>query len=118
MSHHFTGVCFRVTQGNVAVEVDLVIIPNELEDSDVESAGERYAVLSHADGVVLDVWTPGESQTSKEQTGLRSVFLCVVSFSSTCLYPVATSHQNHLNSYQIIIKLRSHLNIVQQFKIF
>ncbi|KAG7217104.1 hypothetical protein INR49_027645 [Caranx melampygus] len=61
-----TGVRFRVTQGNVTVEVDLIIIPNELEDSHMESAGERYAVLSHANGVVLDVWTPGGSQTSKE----------------------------------------------------
>lgn len=60
--HHFAGVRFGVAEGDVAVEVDLLVIPDELEDRDVEAAGERHAVLRHADGVVLDVWTPGEGQ--------------------------------------------------------
>lgn len=60
--HHFASVCLRVTQGNVAVEVDLVIIPNELEDCDMEAAGERHTILCHADGVVLDVWTAKETE--------------------------------------------------------
>lgn len=40
------------------MEVDLVVIPDELEDSDVEATGERHTILCHTDGVVLNVWTP------------------------------------------------------------
>ena len=61
-SHHFAGVCFRVTQSDVTVEVHLIVIPDELEDSDMEATGEGHAVLCHADGVVLNVWTPREEQ--------------------------------------------------------
>ena len=62
VSHHFAGAGVRVTQRDVAVEVHLVVIPDELEDGDVEAAGERDAILHHADGVVLDVRTPGEAE--------------------------------------------------------
>lgn len=58
MSHHFAGVCVRVAQRHVTVEVHLVVVTNELEDGDVEAAGERDAVLRHADGVVLGVRAP------------------------------------------------------------
>lgn len=45
------------------MEVDLVVIPDEFEDGDMESTGERHAVLCHANGVVLNVWTPRERNT-------------------------------------------------------
>ena len=67
-SHHFAGVCLGVTQGDVTVQVDLVVVPYELEDGDVEATGEGHAVLCHADGVVLNVWTPTQRHILKEQT--------------------------------------------------
>lgn len=36
----------------------LIVITNELKDSDVEAAGEGHAILSHAYSVILDVRTP------------------------------------------------------------
>ncbi|TNN47359.1 hypothetical protein EYF80_042447 [Liparis tanakae] len=62
LSRETAGVGFGVAERDVAVEVDLLVIPDELEDRDVEAAGERHAVLRHADGVVLDVRTPAEGQ--------------------------------------------------------
>jgi len=43
------------------VQVHLVVVADELEDGDVEAAGERHAVLRHANGVVLDVRTAGRT---------------------------------------------------------
>ena len=37
------------------MEMDLIIVPDELEHSDMETACKRNAILSHANGVVLDV---------------------------------------------------------------
>ena len=48
------------------MEVDLLVIPDELEDGDVEATGERHAVLCHADGVVFNVWTPREGRMLTE----------------------------------------------------
>lgn len=59
-THHFASVRLGVAQGNVAVQMDLIVIPDELKDGDVEAAGERDAVLRHGDGVVLDVGAPVE----------------------------------------------------------
>lgn len=67
MSHHFAGICVRVTQRDVTVQVDLVIIPDELENSDMEAAGERHAVLRHADGGVFNVWAPREGWTTEAE---------------------------------------------------
>jgi len=53
--------------------MDLIIIPDELEDSDVEAAGEGYAILCHANGVVLYVWAPTEGHMLKE-------FVCISFF--------------------------------------
>lgn len=47
------------------MEVDLVVVADELEDGDVEAAGERDAVLRHADGVVLGVWAATGRQTEE-----------------------------------------------------
>lgn len=47
------------------MEVDLFVIPDKLEDGDVEATGERYAVLRHTDGVVFNVWTPAERKKLK-----------------------------------------------------
>lgn len=58
-SYHFAGVGVRVAQRHVAVQVHLVVVADELEDGDVEAAGEGHAVLRHPDGVVLRVRTPG-----------------------------------------------------------
>lgn len=44
------------------MEVDLTVVPDELEDGDVEATGEGHPVLSHADGVVLDVGTTLETE--------------------------------------------------------
>lgn len=41
------------------MQVNLVVIPDELEDSDVKATSEGHSILCHANGVVLDVWTPG-----------------------------------------------------------
>lgn len=62
-SHHFAGVGVRVAQRHVAVQVHLVVVADELEDGDVEAAGEGHAVLRHPDGVVLRVRTPGGGKT-------------------------------------------------------
>lgn len=55
---HFACVRVRVAQRDVAVQVDLVVVPDEFEDRDMEAAGEGDAILRHPDGVVLRVWAP------------------------------------------------------------
>lgn len=52
------------------MQVDLVVIPNELKDRDVEAAGERDAILLNADGVVFNVLTP----VQKERDALLHTF--------------------------------------------
>lgn len=42
------------------MQVDLIVVTNELEDGDMKSTREGHAVLCHANGVVLGVWTPGK----------------------------------------------------------
>lgn len=72
--HHFAGVGLRVAQRHVAVQVHLVVVADELEDSDVEAAGERHAVLRHADGVVFDVGTAvGRTDGHLSQSALRGL---------------------------------------------
>ena len=44
------------------MEVDLTVVPDELEDGDVEATGEGHPVLSHADGIVFDVGTTLEQR--------------------------------------------------------
>lgn len=53
--------------------MDLIVIPNELEDGDVEPTCEGHAVLCHADGAVLNVWTPRDRKREvlKEFKGLQ-----------------------------------------------
>lgn len=58
VSHHFTRVPVRVTQGDITVQVDFVIVTDELKNCDMKSAGERHSVFCHANGVVLCVGTP------------------------------------------------------------
>lgn len=57
-SHHFARVGLGVTQRDITVKVHLIIIADELKYSDVKAAGQRHAILCHANGVVLDVGTP------------------------------------------------------------
>lgn len=45
------------------MEVDLIVVPDELEDGDVEATGEGHAVLCHPNGVILNVWTPRDRET-------------------------------------------------------
>lgn len=42
------------------MQVDLIVVANELKDGHMKSTREGHAVLRHADGVVLRVWTPGK----------------------------------------------------------
>lgn len=60
VSHHFTRVPVRVTQGDIAVQVDFVVVTDKLKDCDMKSAGERHTILCHANGVVLCVGTSGD----------------------------------------------------------
>lgn len=53
------------------MQVDLVVIPNELKDRDVEATGERDAILLNADGVVFNVLTP----VQKERDALLHMFM-------------------------------------------
>lgn len=63
VSYHFAGVGVGVAKRHIAVEVHLVVIPDELEDGHVEAAGERHAVLCHAYGAVLNVRTSAQNTT-------------------------------------------------------
>lgn len=55
--YHFAGICFRVAERDVTMQVHLIIIPNEFEDGYMEAARQGHPILCHTDGVVLDVWT-------------------------------------------------------------
>src|SRR4029434_1812341 len=45
-THHFTWIDLRVTECDITVEMDLIIVPDELEHSDMETACKRDAILS------------------------------------------------------------------------
>lgn len=40
------------------MQVDFVVVPDELEDSDMEATGQGHPVLLYANGVVLQVLAP------------------------------------------------------------
>lgn len=59
----------------------LIVITNELKDSDVEAAGEGHTIFSHAYSVILDVRTPGITVMLCESC--RLIAMCMgVQFSS------------------------------------
>lgn len=60
-THDFAGVFLRVAEGDGAVQVNLVVVPDELEDGDVEATGQGHPVLLYANGVVLHVLAPVQS---------------------------------------------------------
>ncbi|KAA8586567.1 hypothetical protein FQN60_000403 [Etheostoma spectabile] len=46
LSRDTAGVCFRVAQGDVTVEVDLLIVPDELKDGNVEATAESVIAVA------------------------------------------------------------------------
>lgn len=64
VSHHFTRVPVRVTQRDITVQVDFVVVTDEFKNGDMKSAGERHTILCHANGVVLRVGTPENGDKS------------------------------------------------------
>lgn len=54
-TYYFAGVLFRVTKGDGTVEMNLVVIPDEFEDGDVEATGQGYPILLNPNGVIFYV---------------------------------------------------------------
>lgn len=59
------------------MQMHLIVITNELKDSDVEAAGEGHAILSHAYSVILDVRTPGITVMLCESCRLIGMYMGV-----------------------------------------
>ncbi len=76
-SHHFASIGLWVTQRDVTVQMHLIVITNELKDSDVEAAGEGHAILSHSYSVILDVRTPEITVILCESCKLIGMYLGV-----------------------------------------
>lgn len=53
------------------MEMNFIIISDEFEDSDMETAGEGHSVLLDANGVIFDVLTPIRG---KKNDGLPAFF--------------------------------------------
>lgn len=62
-TYHFTLLDLVITECDIAVEMDLIVVPDELEHGNMEPAGKRDTILSHTNGVVFDIGT-AETTTS------------------------------------------------------